>query len=132
MATIDNILTERNQTHGDYREQAAFAQHFKRMMREGKNWPELDFYQAQSLEAFADKISRVLTGNFTEVDHWRDVAGYAQLVVRELEAFRGAAKAPAGVTMPPRDTDAPLNVPEFILRDMEAALADQPKPKGDA
>jgi len=130
MTTVNDTINERASTHGDYKEQAAFAQHFKRMVREGRNWERLDFYQAQSLEAFCDKISRVLCGNFNEIDHWRDVAGYAQLVVRELEPLQGGAKAPAGVTMAPRADDAPLNVPDFILRDMETALKDQTKPKG--
>lgn len=130
MTTINDTLNERATTHGDYREQAAFAQHFKRMMRAGRNWERLDFHQAQSLEAFADKISRVLCGNFNETDHWRDVAGYAQLVVRELEPLQGGAKAPTGVNIKPQADDEPLNVPEFILRDMERDMADLTKPKG--
>jgi len=63
MTNINDTLNERANTHGDYREQAAFAQHLKRMMRAGRNWERLDLTQAQSLEAFADKISRVLCGN---------------------------------------------------------------------
>jgi hypothetical protein len=131
MTTINDTLNERATTHGDYKEQAAFAQHFKRMMRAGRNWERLDFHQAQSLEAFCDKISRVLCGNFNEIDHWRDVAGYAQLVVRELEPLQGGAKAPTGVSIKPQAGDEPLNVPDFILRDMEREMADLTKPKGD-
>ena len=130
MVNINDILAERAATHGDYKEQAAFAQHFKRMMRAGRNWERLDFHQAQSLEAFADKISRVLCGNANEGDHWRDVAGYAQLVVRELEPLQGGVKAPVGVSIKPQVSDEPLNVPEFILRDMERDMADMTKPKG--
>lgn len=119
MTDINATLAQRNATHGDYREQAAFAQQFKRMMRAGRNWERLDFYQAQSLEAFADKISRVLCGDYNEVDHYRDVSGYATLVVRELEALQGGARAPAGVR--PRPGDEPLNAPEFLTR-MESDL----------
>lgn len=116
---IETVLAERNATHGDYREQAAFAQQFKRMMRAGRNWERLDFYQAQSLEAFADKVSRILCGNFNEIDHWRDVTGYATLVVQELEALHGVTAtaggyAPVGVR--PRPGDEPLNAPEFLTR----------------
>lgn len=118
---IETVLAERNATHGDYREQAAFAQQFKRMMRAGRNWERLDFYQAQSLEAFADKISRVLCGNFNEPDHYRDVAGYATLVVRELETLQGGARAPAHASVRPQPGDEPLNAPEFLTR-MESDL----------
>lgn len=119
MTDINATLAQRNTTHGDYREQAAFAQQFKRMMRAGRNWERLDFYQAQSLEAFADKISRVLCGDFNEVDHFRDVAGYATLVVRELELLQGGARPPVGVR--PQPGDEPLNAPEFLTR-MESDL----------
>jgi len=129
MTNINDTLNERAHTHGDYREQAAFAQHLKRMMRAGPNWERLEFHQAQSLEAFADKISRVLCGNANEPDHWRDVAGYAQLILRELEPLQGGVKAPTGVSIKPQTGDAPLNVPPFILRDMERDIADVTKPK---
>jgi hypothetical protein len=126
MPTIETVLAERNATHGDYREQAAFAQQFKRMMRAGRNWERLDFYQAQSMEAFADKASRILSGNFNEIDHWRDVAGYASLVVRELEEAQGAARPEVPNARPPASVrpqagDEPLNAPEFLTR-MESDL----------
>jgi hypothetical protein len=118
MTNIQIVLAERAATHGDYKEQAAFAQQFKRMMRAGRTWEQLDFYQAQSMEAFCDKVSRILCGNYNEIDHWRDVAGYATLVVQELEALQGLtppdARAPAGVR--PRPDDEPLNAPEFLTR----------------
>jgi hypothetical protein len=129
MTNINDTLNERAHTHGDYREQAAFAQQFKRMMRAGRNWERLELTQAQSLEAFADKISRVLCGNANEPDHWRDVAGYAQLIVRELEPLQGGARAPTGVSIKSHPGDVPLNVPSFILRDMERDMADVTKPK---
>jgi hypothetical protein len=118
MTNIQTVLAERATTHGDYKEQAAFAQQFKRMMRAGRNWERLDYYQAQSMEAFCDKASRILSGNFNEIDHWRDVAGYATLVVQELEALQGLtapdARPPVGVR--PRPGDEPLNAPEFLTR----------------
>lgn len=121
MPTIESIIAERETTHGDYKEQAAFAQNFKRMMRAGRSWEQLDYYQAQSMEAFCDKIARILAGNFNDIDHWRDISGYAALVVRELEQLSGAerpevpgAKAPTGVR--PRPDDEPLDTPEFLTR----------------
>jgi hypothetical protein len=45
----------------------------------------LDYFMAESLEAIAAKIARILAGNARETDHWQDIAGYATLVVRQIE-----------------------------------------------
>jgi DNA primase len=57
----------------------------KRAMRCPDGWDSLAPYQREALEMIAQKISRALHGNPHEVDHWRDIAGYATLVVNELE-----------------------------------------------
>lgn len=139
MALIETILANREKTHGAYREQAKLAQNLKRMLRNTRNWEKMDFDQAQSMEAFCDKISRILNGNNDEIDHWQDISGYASLVVRELEAKAGGSKTPevpgarppASASIKPQAGDGPLNVPPFILRDMERDMADAAKPKDE-
>jgi len=54
-------------------------------MHEMPAWKYLEFFQAQSLDAIADKIGRILVGNLDFKDHWHDIQGYAALVHRELE-----------------------------------------------
>ena len=49
-------------------------------MRRGVNWKSLDDMQRETLEMVATKIGRILSGNPHEVDHWKDIAGYAQLI----------------------------------------------------
>jgi hypothetical protein len=142
MPTIETVIAERAQTHGDYKEQARLSQSLKRMLRSSRNWEFLDFYQAQSLEACCDKISRVMCGNLNEIDHWRDISGYASLVVRELEAANGGAldpevpnaKMPKGknVTIKSQPGDEPLKVPDFVLLNMERDMNDFNKPKNDS
>ena len=122
---IETVLANREQTHGIYREQAKLSQTLKLLLRETRNWNHLDFYQAQSLEEFCTKISRILNGNFNEVDHWRDISGYASLVIRELEGQTGGAKEPEvpfaklPVSIRPQENDEVLNAPEFLLKKME-------------
>ena len=41
--------------------------------------------QKEALDMICSKIARICVGNNNEIDHWRDIAGYALLVVRELE-----------------------------------------------
>jgi hypothetical protein len=83
--TIANILEERAQTHGPYKEQATWSQNLKRAMRAQDGWDNLTPYQREALDMIAHKISRAIHGNPQEIDHWRDIAGYATLVVNELE-----------------------------------------------
>jgi hypothetical protein len=81
---MTDILDEREKTHGSYANTAATAQAIKDVMKQGTNWQTLDDTQREALDLIATKIARVLSGNPHEVDHWRDVAGYANLIVREF------------------------------------------------
>lgn len=128
---IETIIATRETTHGVYREQASLAQNLKRLLRSTRNWERLDYYQAQSIEAFCDKLSRILNGDMNELDHWRDISGYACLVLKELEAQTGGdmqpevpnAKMPVSMKKAPED--APLNAPEFLLKQMEEDLKNE-------
>ena len=127
---IETVLANREKTHGLYSEQAKLAQLLKRTLRGTRNWEKMDFYQAQSMEAFCDKISRILNGDNDEPDHWQDISGYASLVVRELEARLGGSKNPEvpnaklPVSIKKQEGDAPLNVPSFLVQQMEDDLKD--------
>ena len=81
---MNDVLDEREKTHGSYFSVSTMAQSLKDAMRHGKNWEELDDPQRESLEMIASKIGRLLSGNPHEVDHWRDIAGYATLGERWL------------------------------------------------
>ena len=81
---MNDILDEREKTHGSYFSVSTMAQSLKDAMRHGKNWEELDDPQRESLEMIASKIGRILSGNPHEGDHWRDIAGYATLGERWL------------------------------------------------
>ncbi len=78
---VNDVLDAREKTHGSYDDVASMAQALKDNMRGGKNWKHLDDMQRETLEMLASKIGRILSGNPHEVDHWRDIAGYAQLIV---------------------------------------------------
>ena len=112
MSITDQILSEREQTHGLFREVASYSQAFKNMMRTARNWQRLDVAQAQALEVVADKVARILCGDPSFTDHWQDGAGYFELVVRDL----AQAQAPMTreVSMPDRPDDEPLDAPAFL------------------
>lgn len=81
---MTSILDEREKTHGDYYRVAMMAQELKDVMRRGKNWKTLDDTQREALEMISSKIGRILSGDPHEIDHWKDIAGYAMLIERWL------------------------------------------------
>jgi len=84
---INAILAERGKTHGNYEIHAAITQDLKRVMRNHVCDLDrrLDDDMAETLAMIAHKIGRIIAGNPAEPDHWRDIAGYAQLVANRLE-----------------------------------------------
>ena len=104
---IDQILSDREQTHGLFREVAGYSQALKTLMRSSRNWGSLDVAQAQALEVIADKLARILCGDPSFADHWQDGAGYFELVVRDLTSARQTS-------IPARPGDEPLDAPAFL------------------
>ena len=84
---INVLLAERERTHGDYVTHALITQDLKRVITHhvADLDRRLDDDMAESLDMIAHKIGRIIAGNPAEPDHWRDIAGYAQLVANRLE-----------------------------------------------
>ena len=84
---INVLLAEREKTHGDYVTHALVTQDLKRVIAHhvADLDRRLDDDMAESLDMIAHKIGRIIAGNPAEPDHWRDIAGYAQLVANRLE-----------------------------------------------
>jgi len=83
------LLDEREQTHGDFARVAFVAGSIRALLHRG----ELSDVQAEALTMIASKLARIACGNPHEPDHWRDIAGYAELVVRDLHRREMARQA---------------------------------------
>ena len=81
-----DILEEREKTHGDFAETARMSQALKSLMSTGYRYPELSDVQCEALDMIASKIARILAGDPNQPDHWRDIAGYAQLALNACNA----------------------------------------------
>lgn len=81
--TIQDTLTQREQTHGSFETHAELSQALKRTMHCSENWRSLSDEQRESLEMIQHKITRILNGNPDHADHWHDVAGYATLCEKQ-------------------------------------------------
>lgn len=93
MTDIQQTLNERGKTHGDFKENSRISQEIKATIHGAR---QLSDPQAEALDMIAHKISRILAGNPNEPDHWRDIAGYATLIVNQLQNEQAE-----GTQMPP-------------------------------
>ena len=53
-------------------------------MRDVDGWNNLTSSQKEALDMIQHKIGRILNGDPTYDDSWKDIAGYATLIVNEL------------------------------------------------
>lgn len=76
-------LPNRDEQHGGMEAVGQLSQNLKAHLRDGKNWYRLTPAEAEALDMIAHKIARILSGaNPHDPEHWEDVAGYAQAVMR--------------------------------------------------
>lgn len=90
MTNPQTIIAVRHRTHGDFETQAEFSQYLKKIMRERIDQDRAPLWMREALEMICLKLSRVAFGDCTHIDHWRDISGYAQLVVKGLEKAQEA------------------------------------------
>jgi hypothetical protein len=81
---IQQVLSERQTTHGDFADHAQTTQLLKTVMHSQPGWSKLSAMQRESLDMIVHKIGRVLSGNPNHADHWVDIQGYARLIEERL------------------------------------------------
>lgn len=82
--TTEQLITERGGRYGKFKDGAAIMQELKDVMREVDGWHNLTPSQREALDMIQHKIGRILNGDPTYDDSWKDIAGYATLIVNEL------------------------------------------------
>lgn len=83
--TPESLIEERYLTHGSFRENAKISQFLKDTIALYSEWDGYTPVQKEALDMICLKLSRIISGKADEPDHWRDIAGYATLVLQELE-----------------------------------------------
>ena len=83
MNDVKEILEKRGEKYGSFVSHSAISQHLKKGIT-FRNAP-LPYYQQEALEMIFHKCARILNGDSSYVDSWLDIAGYATLVVEELD-----------------------------------------------
>jgi len=81
---IELILEEREARYGDFRDVAQISQSILDNLRTGASYYELDYDQLEALAMISNKLARIVNGDVTYEDSWRDISGYATLVADRL------------------------------------------------
>lgn len=81
---LDETLTQRGSSYGDFTTQSVIVQDLKDTMRSGPSWDRMSPFQKEALDTIAMKISRLVNGDPDHIDSWHDIAGYAKLVESRL------------------------------------------------
>lgn len=92
---IEETLSRRGGTYGDFRDNARISQNIKKAMQDSPNWQVLPPYLKEGLELIALKMSRILSGDPLYADNPHDMIGYAKLI-----EDRAAQDREAGVVIP--------------------------------
>jgi hypothetical protein len=84
ITTTEALITERGRRYGKFKDGAEIMQSLKDVMRDVDGWNNLTASQKEALDMIQHKIGRILNGDPTYDDSWKDIAGYATLIVNEL------------------------------------------------
>ena len=82
---VSNVLQERGNRYGPFKDHAEITQGIKRVMHESGGWSALTDSQREALEMIAHKIARMLNGDPTYLDNAVDIVGYAQLMLDDMQ-----------------------------------------------
>lgn len=76
---IESILSERQNTYGEFIDNATISQLLKDVLKKAPSYSRLTPIQKESLEMMMSKVSRIVCGDPNYKDSWVDIAGFATL-----------------------------------------------------
>lgn len=80
---VKDVLDQRGNTYGEFKDVARTTGLLSNLMSD--NYSKRTYSMDMALYMIASKIARIVNGDPNHIDSWVDIAGYAQLVVNELE-----------------------------------------------
>ena len=82
---IDETLSERQKTHGDFENHAEISTALKSICHTSRNWNDLPPVYKEGLDMIMHKVARIVSGNPLHRDHVIDIQGYAKLMEKYCE-----------------------------------------------
>jgi hypothetical protein len=83
MEALDQLLNARGAVHGSFQENARISQALKQICHSAPGWSGMGDREREAIDMIAMKISRILSGQSSNPEHWEDVQGYAALACHE-------------------------------------------------
>ena len=87
---VKDVLEQRGSIYGEFKDVARTTQLLFNLMYDSHSVRTHSMDMA--LYMIASKIARIVNGDPKHIDNWVDIAGYAQLVVNELEESKDVHK----------------------------------------
>lgn len=84
---VKDLIRSRGVKHGAFETNAQYTQSLYGVVEDSINYPLLTDVQSCALYMICHKIGRILAGDPREKDHWLDIAGYATLVIEDMERY---------------------------------------------
>lgn len=89
LQSTEETLKERGNRYGEFSTHSKTSQGLKDVFlngtfRAGKTSEDIPDYMWEAVEMICHKLARIANGDPMYDDNWRDIAGYAELVVKEL------------------------------------------------
>lgn len=82
--STEALIAQRGNRYGKFKDGAEIMRDLKYTMHNVDGWNDLSPSQKEALDMIQHKIGRILNGDPNYDDNWKDVAGYATLIVNEL------------------------------------------------
>jgi len=84
---VRKILDEREKQYGNFSLHAELSQKlFETLeLHDLESFSEFEPYKKEALMMICTKLARIINGDSNHIDSWKDIGGYAQLVVDALE-----------------------------------------------
>ena len=82
---INETLETREGQYGQYKIVGQISQDIKDVIKQSPNYSIMPAYARESLDMIANKMARILNGDFFLNDSWHDISGYSALVVMTNE-----------------------------------------------
>jgi len=86
MPRVEEIISDRARTHGDWPTQAQLLADLIGLVARSGAGERMSATQVVAMNMAMLKVARICCGDPNHADHWRDIAGYATLVADELDA----------------------------------------------
>lgn len=83
--TVEDTLKVRGSRYGVFENQAYIADGINEIFLDCRNWKTMHPDSKEALRLIANKIARILNGDPEYDDNWRDIAGYATLVLNRID-----------------------------------------------